>query len=231
MLYEGKSKKVWSVEEGGYVKLYFKDDATAFNGVKKEIFKNKGYLNCEISAFFMTYLKNKGIPVHFIMNMEEENCQLCHGVDIFPVEVVVRNIAAGSLTKRLGIESGTVLDKPLVEYFYKSDELNDPLISEGHIEYFNWASEVELMFMKRTSLHVNHIIKEFWKERGLALVDLKLEYGKTKGGDILLADEITPDSWRLWDLNSGKSMDKDVFRKDTGNLIDVYSELFAKIIE
>ena len=229
LLYEGKSKIIYStdaVNDG--VRVFFKDDATAFNGIKKEILKGKGQLNCTISTFFMKMLKQKGIPVHFISQVSA-NEQLCQKLKIIPLEVVVRNVAAGSICKRYGIEKGFVFDDPLCELFYKSDELNDPFVSDDHAIRFGWSTMEDLEQMKKMAISINTILKEFWEVRGISLVDFKLEFGTAACGRIVLADEITPDGCRLWSIEDGKVWDKDVFRHSLGDLVSTYDELSSKL--
>ncbi|MCK5284487.1 MAG: phosphoribosylaminoimidazolesuccinocarboxamide synthase, partial [Alphaproteobacteria bacterium] len=212
MIYEGKAKILYEGPEQGTIIQYFKDDATAFNGEKKDTIAGKGVLNNRISAHLMTKLESIGIPTHFIksINMRE---QLVRKVDIVPVEFVIRNIAAGSLCKRLGIKEGTVLNRPLVEYFYKDDDLDDPLISEDHIINFGWADPYELEEMVLMLCRVNDYMSGLFSGIGLRLVDFKLEFGRIWGDNgelyIVLADEFSPDNCRLWDIETGEKMDKD----------------------
>tara|TARA_B100000700_G_C14892072_1_gene783205 strand:+ start:53 stop:742 length:690 start_codon:yes stop_codon:yes gene_type:complete len=223
-LYEGKSKIIYSANSDSLVRVHFKDDATAFNGEKKEILTGKGELNCKISTFFMKLLANKNIPVHFIESITNRD-QICYKLNIIPIEVVVRNFAAGSICRRYGIEKGLFFDDPLCELFYKSDELNDPFVSDDHAIRFGWATEKQLDIMKKMALKINTILKDFWKERGIDLVDFKVEFGTTVNGDIVLGDEITPDGCRLWSSDTGKVWDKDVFRHELGDLVSTYDEL------
>ena len=227
-LYEGKSKIIYSANSDSLVRVHFKDDATAFNGAKKEILAGKGELNCKISTFFMKLLHRKNIPVHFIESITNRD-QICYKLDIIPIEVVVRNFAAGSICRRYGIEKGLLFDDPLCELFYKSDELNDPFVSDDHAIRFGWATKNQLNIMKKMALEINTILKDFWKERGIDLVDFKVEFGTTINGDIVLGDEITPDGCRLWSSDTGKVWDKDVFRHELGDLVSTYDEL-AKLI-
>ena len=232
MIYEGKAKILYEGPEQGTIIQYFKDDATAFNGEKKDTIAGKGVLNNRISAHLMTKLESIGIPTHFIksINMRE---QLVRKVDIVPVEFVIRNIAAGSLCKRLGIKEGTVLNRPLVEYFYKDDDLDDPLISEDHIINFGWADPYELEEMVLMLCRVNDYISGLFAGIGLRLVDFKLEFGRIWGDNgelyIVLADEFSPDNCRLWDIETGEKMDKDRFRFDLGDLIEGYQYIAKKL--
>lgn len=231
-LYEGKAKIIYEGTEPGTVVQYFKDDATAFNAEKHDVIAGKGVLNNRISSHLMTKLEGIGIPTHFIrsINMRE---QLVREVEIIPIELVVRNIAAGSLCKRLGVEEGKYLGKPLVEYYYKKDELGDPLISEDHIMTFGWADPYELEEMISMAWRVNDYLNGLFAGIGLKLVDFKLEFGRIYGehGEIylVLADEVSPDNCRLWDIETGEKLDKDRFRFDLGDLIDGYQHIAQKL--
>lgn len=231
-LYEGKAKIIYEGPEPGTVIQYFKDDATAFNAQKKETIAGKGVLNNRISAHIMTKLEGIGIPTHFIrsMNMRE---QLVRKVEVIPLEVVVRNIAAGSLCKRLGIKEGTYLSKPLVEFYYKDDALGDPLISEDHIMTFGWADPYEMEEIVAMAWRVNDYLNGMFSGVGLKLVDFKLEFGRLWGDYdelyILLADEISPDNCRLWDAKTNEKFDKDLFRHDLGDLVDGYQEIAKRL--
>ncbi len=232
MIYEGKAKIIYEGPDEGTLIQYFKDDATAFNAEKKAEISGKGVLNNRISAHLMTKLEGIGIPTHFIrsINMRE---QLVRAVEIIPLEVVVRNIAAGSLCKRLGVKEGTILQRPLVEYYYKKDELGDPLVSEDHIMVFNWADPYELEEMVSMAWRVNDYLNGLFAGIGLKLVDFKLEFGRIYGdmGElyIVLADEISPDNCRLWDAKSGEKLDKDRFRFDLGDLVEGYQKVAEKL--
>lgn len=231
-LYEGKAKIVYEGPEPGTVIQYFKDDATAFNAQKRAVISGKGVLNNRISAHLMTQLEGIGIPTHFLrsLNMRE---QLVRQVDIIPIEVVVRNIAAGTLTKRLGIEEGTILNKPLVEFYYKNDELGDPLISEDHIMTLGWADPYELEEIVGMSWRINDYLNGLFSGIGLRLVDFKLEFGRLWGEYdelyILLSDEISPDTCRLWDSKTNEKLDKDRFRQDLGDLVEGYQEVARRL--
>ena len=231
-IYEGKAKILYEGPEPGTVVQYFKDDATAFNGVKHAVIAGKGVLNNRISSHLMTKLEAIGIPTHFIrsINMRE---QLVRAVEIIPLEVVVRNIAAGSLCKRLGLPEGEILRKPLVEFYYKKDELNDPLISEDHIMTFGWADPYELDEIVAMAWRVNDYLNGLFSGIGLTLVDFKLEFGRLWGehGELylVLADEISPDNCRLWDSKTGEKMDKDRFRQDLGDLIEGYQYIAERL--
>lgn len=231
-LYEGKAKTLFEGPEPGTIIQYFKDDATAFNGEKHNVISGKGVLNNRISAHLMTKLESIGVPTHFIkqLNMRE---QLVRQVEIIPVEVVVRNIAAGSLCKRLGVKEGTVLSRPLVEYYYKSDELGDPLVGEEHVVTMNWADPYELDEMVNMAWRVNDYLNGLFAGIGLRLVDFKIEFGRLWDEDgnlyIILADEICPDTCRLWDARTGEKMDKDRFRFDLGDLVEGYQFVAQKL--
>ena len=224
-LYEGKAKIIFASNDKKYVIQHFKDDATAFNNQKKAVMDGKGILNNRISEHILTQLNNVGIKNHLVkrLNMRE---QLIQHVEIIPIEFIVRNIATGSLTKRLGIEDGTVLKKPLLEYCLKNDELGDPLISKEHILTFNWLNIVELDWINNECRRINDFLQGMFRTIGIKLVDFKVEFGKTKSENkIVLADEISPDTCRLWDVVTEKKLDKDRFRNDLGNIIEAYQEI------
>ena len=228
-LYEGKAKILYAAPEKGTAIQHFKDHATAFNNQKKSIIEGKGILNNRISEHILTSLNQIGIETHLIkrINMREQLVKL---VEIIPIEFIVRNIATGSLTKRLGIQDGTVLDKPLIEFCYKNDELNDPLVSKEHISNFGWANNKELNWIKDQCLRINDFMQGMFKTAGIKLVDFKLEFGKSKiDSELLLADEISPDTCRFWDVVSEKKLDKDRFRKDLGNIIQGYQEVAKRL--
>ncbi|MDB5490883.1 MAG: purC [Micavibrio sp.] len=232
VIYEGKAKIVYDGPEPGTFIQYFKDDLTAGNGEKKSSVAGKGVLNNRISAHLMTRLEAIGIPTHFIksINMRE---QLVRQLDMIPLEVVVRNIAAGSIAKRLGIKEGTVLPRPIVEFYYKKDELNDPMVSEDHIIAFNWLDPYELEEIIAMSWRVNDYLNGLFSGIGLRLVDFKLEYGRLWGEQgelyLLLADEISPDNCRLWDATTNEKMDKDRFRQDLGGVIEAYQQVAERL--
>ena len=230
-VYEGKAKVLFEGPEPGTLIQYFKDDATAFNNQKKATIVGKGVLNNRISEHLMTRLNEIGVPTHFVrrLNMRE---QLIREVEIIPVEVVVRNIAAGSLAQRLGITEGTVLPRSIVEYYYKSDQLGDPMVSEEHITAFGWATPQDLDDILSLSLRINDFMSGLFYGIGIRLVDFKVEFGRLWNGDdmrIVLADEISPDSCRLWDLTTNEKMDKDRFRRDLGNIIEAYQEVARRL--
>ena len=230
-LYEGKAKILYEGPEKGTAIQHFKDDATAFNNQKKSTVEGKGVLNNRISEHILNNLNQIGIKTHLIkrLNMRE---QLVRLVEIIPLESIVRNIATGSLTKRLGIADGTILSKPLIEYSYKNDELGDPLIAKEHILEFKWATEKELEMINNYCLRINDFMQGMFRGVGIKLVDFKLEFGRVNINneiEILLADEISPDTCRLWDVISEKKLDKDRFRKDLGNIIQAYQEVARRL--
>ena len=230
-LYEGKAKIVYASSEKNLVIQHFKDDATAFNNKKKSVIDGKGILNNRISEHILTYLSQVGIKNHLVkrLNMRE---QLIKRVEIIPIEFVVRNIATGSLTNRLGIEEGTVLDSTLIEYCLKDDKLGDPLISKEHIYTFKWATRREIEKIDRQLLRINDFLVGLFRGIGIKLVDFKVEFGRYKNNsknEILLADEISPDTCRLWDMNTEKKLDKDRFRKNLGHLIQAYQEVAKRL--
>ena len=226
-IYEGKAKVIYTTEKANQVIQHFKDDATAFNAKKREIIEGKGVLNNFLSEFFMEKLNNLGIQTHFIkrLNMREQLIERC---DIIPLEVVVRNIAAGSLSKRLGITEGQKLPRPIVEFYLKNDELNDPLVTESQIVTFDWASEAELGEIFELALRTNDFLCGLLAGVNLTLVDFKIEIGRSlkySGEKLLIADEISPDTCRLWDTKTKERLDKDVFRLEEGNLSEAYTEV------
>ena len=227
LLYEGKAKQVYATDDPNLVIIHYKDSATAFNGVKKAEIDGKGVVNARITSHIFGLLQERGVRTHFVQALSETD-HLCRKVEIIPVEVVIRNVAAGSLVRRYGLQDGLVLDTPMVELFVKSDELNDPLCTEDHAIRFGWARKWELEAMYEQALTINAFLQEFWGELGLTLVDFKLEFGRDDGR-VVLADEITPDGSRLWDKVTGQPMDKDVFRKDLGDLSETYQRLSERI--
>jgi len=230
-IYEGKAKVLFEGPDPGTIIQYFKDDATAFNAQKKGTLSGKGVVNNIISEHIFTALADIGIPTHFIERLSMRE-QLIKAVEIVPVEVIVRNIAAGSICKRLGIEEGTQLPNPLVEYCYKSDELGDPLIAEEHILTFGWADEFELDEITHYALRINDFLSGLFAGIGIKLVDFKLEFGRLYIDDdstIVLADEISPDGCRLWDIKTGEKLDKDRFRRDLGGEMEAYQEVARRL--
>ena len=230
-IYEGKAKVLFEGPEPGTVVQYFKDDATAFNNRKKGVITGKGVLNNRISEYLMVRLQEIGIPTHFIkrLNMRE---QLVREVEIIPVEVVIRNVVAGSLAKRLGMEEGTPLPRSIVEFYLKNDDLNDPMITEEHITAFGWASHQELDEIVNMSLRINDFLSGLFLGIGIRLIDFKLEFGRWYNDDevrLVLADEISPDSCRLWDSKTNEKMDKDRFRRDLGKVEEAYQEVARRL--
>lgn len=230
-IYEGKAKILYEGPEPGTIIQYFKDDATAFNAQKRGTINGKGVLNNRISEHVFTLLGNIGVPTHFIkrLNMRE---QLVRQVEIVPIEVVVRNVAAGSISTRLGLEEGTALPRTLIEYYYKDDALNDPLISEEHIACFNWCSQEELHDIQDLAIRINDFLSGMFAAVGIRLVDFKMEFGRLWDGEwsrIILADEISPDGCRLWDMNTNEKLDKDRFRRDLGGEVEAYQEVARRL--
>ncbi len=230
-IYEGKAKILYEGPEPGTLVQFFKDDATAFNAKKHEVIDGKGVLNNRISEYIFDKLNQIGIPTHFIkrLNMRE---QLIKEVEIIPIEVVVRNVAAGSISERLGVEEGTVLPRSIIEFYYKNDELNDPIVSEEHITAFGWASPVEIDDMMALAIRVNDFLSGLFLGVGIQLVDFKIEFGRLFENDtvrVILADEISPDSCRLWDIKTKEKMDKDRFRQDLGGLLENYQEVARRL--
>jgi len=232
LIYEGKAKKIFSHDDADKVIIEFKDDATAFNALKKAKFEGKGKLNCLISAKIFELLIKKNIPTHFL-GLKNENSMIAHKIEVIPLEIVLRNTAYGSLCKQTTIKSGTLLAEPLVDIYLKNDELNDPLITKDRIELMNILSSKDLDLIIELTLKINEILKSFFKKIKLKLVDFKLEFGYDSKNNILLGDEISPDNCRLWDLDQNNdkivSLDKDRFRNDLGGLIEAYSEINRRI--
>ena len=230
-IYEGKAKTLYEGPEPGTIIQYFKDDATAFNAEKKAVIEGKGVLNNMLCEYFMTGLNNIGVPTHFLkrLNMRE---QLVRSVEIIPLEVIVRNFAAGTMAKRLGLEEGTQLPRPIVEYCLKDDALGDPLVTEEHIAAFGWASQQDMDDMLSLALRVNDFLSGIMYGVGIRLIDFKIEIGRVYEGDfmrLIVADEISPDSCRLWDIETNEKLDKDVFRRDLGSLTDAYTEVAKRL--
>jgi len=229
LLYEGKAKRIFSYPDNPeYVIQYFKDDATAFNGLKKESIPGKGVLNNKISTLFFEYLIANNIKTHFIKNISD-NEMLVKKVDIIKIEVVCRNIASGSLVKKYGFTEGSTLSKPIVEFYYKSDEAGDPMFCRQHILELGLVDDAQIDFLIVNTLRINELLKDYLSKRKILLVDFKVEYGKDSSGSILLADEISPDTCRFWDADTLKKLDKDNFRLDIGNLTDAYTEFYNRI--
>lgn len=232
-IYEGKAKQVFATDDSDLVWIHFKDDATAFDGAKKAVVADKGEVNARISAHLLDRVARAGVPTHLV-EVAGPRDQVCRRVEIIPIEVVVRNVVAGSACKRFGRTEGEVLPRPMVEFFYKSDELHDPPMSEEHALVFGWAEEWEMVWMRHAAGIVNDVLRSFWDGLGVTLVDFKLEFGRSVEGGrptnrLLLADEITPDGSRLWEKGTMRHLDKDVFRRDLADLGDTYRELFARV--
>ena len=230
LLYEGKAKKLFITEDPQFLRVEYKDDATAFNGKKFDRLRDKGRLNNAITVFFFEQLETKDIPSHFVRKISETE-QLVRRVKIIPLEVVVRNVAAGSLSKRIGWEEGKELSHPIVEFYYKDDDLGDPLLAEEHIRLLELASEAQIEELKKRGLAVNEALKSLMLSKGIRLIDFKLEFGLDQKGEILLADEISPDTCRFWDIESGKILDKDRFRRDLGEVTEAYLEIHQRLTE
>lgn len=228
MLYEGKAKQIFSTAEAEEVIVHFKDDATAFDGQKKGQITEKGKINNKISNFFFKLLEEKGIKTHLLEELNERD-SLVKKVEIIPLEVVMRNTAAGSLAKRIGLEEGVKLKQPVIEFYYKDDDLGDPLINYSHIELLGLADRKELEKLTALGHKINDILLKFLKERSVDLIDFKVEFGKTAAGEIILADEITPDTCRFWDSQTKEKLDKDRFRRDLGNVEEAYHEMYKRI--
>ena len=226
-IYEGKAKIIYTTSDPDLVIQYFKDDASAFDGKKKGTIVDKGVMNNHISSRIFQFLENEGVKTHFVETLNDRE-MLVKRLDIIPVEVVLRNIAAGSLCKRLGIDEGMVLDKPILEFFYKSDPLGDPMINECHVDVFGWATKQEVEILKSEGFKINNLMMQFFKERNIRLVDFKLEFGRHKGG-VLLGDEISPDGCRLWHWETNEKMDKDRFRFNLGSVEEKYQEVYDLI--
>jgi len=228
MMYEGKAKQVFQTENENEVLIRYKDDATAFNGEKKGQIVGKGEINNSITSILFALLEEKGIKTHFIKKINERD-QLCRSVEIVMVEVIVRNIIAGSMAKRVGIEEGTVPSNTIFEICYKNDDFGDPLINDHHAVAMGLATYEELDKMYKMTATINDILRNFFDDLGITLVDFKLEFGRTKEGELILADEISPDTCRLWDKKTGEKLDKDRFRRDLGNIEDAYKEILSRL--
>jgi phosphoribosylaminoimidazole-succinocarboxamide synthase len=227
MFYEGKAKKLYSTSDPELVIQYFKDDATAFNAKKRGTIDSKGIINNRISELFFNLLENEGVRTHFVRRLSDRE-MLCRRLTIIPVEVVVRNLVAGSLAKRLGREEGEKLSRPILEYYYKSDPLDDPLINADHALAFGWATRAELDQIDSTALKINQVLSRFLDPRGITLVDFKLEFGRHHG-QVMLGDEICPDTCRFWDKSTHEKLDKDRFRRDLGRVEEAYQEMLRRI--
>ena len=228
-LYEGKAKKVFATDDPNLCIVSYKDDATAFNGQKKGTILGKGAINNRLTNYFMKLLEEKGIPTHFVEELNDTDA-VVKKVQIVPLEVIIRNISAGSFAQRFGVEEGIVFEQPTIEFSYKCDELNDPLTNAYHAIALKLATPEEIDTIKKYAFAVNEALKEFWKSVGVTLVDFKLEFGRLPDGTIILADEISPDTARLWDSKTGEKLDKDRFRRDLGGVEDAYKEVLRRVL-
>ena len=229
-VYEGKAKKVFKTDDPDLFIVDYKDDATAFNGLKKGTIVGKGVINNQMTNRLMVKMEKAGIPTHFVKELSERET-LVKKVSIVPLEVIIRNISAGSFAKRCGVEEGIVFDEPTIEFSYKNDELGDPLINSYHALALKLATREEINLIKKYSFAVNDALKAFWSECGVTLVDFKLEFGKLSDGTIVLADEISPDTCRLWDSKTHEKLDKDRFRRDMGGVEDAYAEIMKRLLD
>jgi phosphoribosylaminoimidazole-succinocarboxamide synthase len=227
-LYEGKAKIVYETNRPGVIIQYFKDDATAFNALKKGTIVGKGVVNNRMSAALFERLRRAGIPTHYLATLSDRE-MLCHRLDIIKIETIVRNVVAGSLAKRTGLEEGTPIKQPIVELYYKSDPLGDPMLTEDHVRMLKLASPTEVAWMKRMALKINTVLRPHLARRGLVLVDFKLEFGR-HGRKLYLGDEISPDTCRLWDSRSKEKLDKDRFRRDLGGVEEAYQEVYRRLV-
>ena len=229
-LYEGKAKKVYRTEDPELLIVSYKDDATAFNGQKKGTIAGKGVINNKMSNLLMQYLAKEGVPTHFVEELNERDT-LVKRVEIVPLEVIVRNISAGSFSQRFGVEEGIVFKQPTVEFSYKNDALGDPLINDDQALALEIVERSELDTIRKYAMKVDEVLKEFWKKAGVTLVDFKLEFGRLSDGTVILADEISPDTCRLWDSETGEKLDKDRFRRDLGGVEEAYQEIMQRLIK
>lgn len=229
LLYEGKAKKVYATDDPEVLLVDYKDDATAFNGLKKGTIAGKGAINNRVTNFMMQLLEKEGVPTHFVKELSDRET-LVKKVSIVPLEVIIRNVSAGSFAKRYGVEEGIVFKKPTIEFSYKNDELGDPLINSYHALALGLATEEEIEEIKRLAFKVNDVMKDFFKKLNVDLIDFKLEFGRLSDGKIVLADEISPDTCRFWDSTTHEKLDKDRFRRDLGNVEDAYAEMMKRIL-
>lgn len=228
-LYEGKAKIVYTTDNPSELRMHFKDDLTAFNGQKHDQMAGKGYYNAQITTVLMSYLKERGVPTHYIRSLDDTDL-LVRRLDMVPLEVVVRNIAAGSLAKRLGLDEGAVLSQPVFELYYKNDALGDPLVNRSHVRAMGWAKDVVVDRMLTLARQINTLLQERFAAAGLVLVDFKLEFG-LDGDEVVLGDEITPDTCRLWDAGTQERLDKDRFRRDLGGVMEAYQEVYRRLLD
>ena len=229
-IYEGKAKKVYATDDPELVIVDYKDDATALDGLKKGTIAGKGVINNQMTNRLMDKMEKAGIPTHFVKELSQRET-LVKKVSIVPLEVIVRNISAGHFASRYGVEEGIVFDQPTIEFSYKNDDLHDPLLNEYHAIALKLATREEIDLIKKYSFAVNDVLKAFWRECGVTLVDFKLEFGKTSDGTIVLADEISPDTCRLWDSKTHEKLDKDRFRRDMGGVEDAYAEIMKRLLD
>ena len=228
-MYEGKAKKVFATTDPDLCIVSYKDDATAFSGLKKGTILGKGAINNRVTNHLMRLVEKNGVPTHLVEELNDRET-LVKRVQIVPLEVIVRNIAAGSLSKRLGLPEGTKLGKTVLEYCYKDDELGDPMVNEYHIQAMGWATEEEMKTIADYALKINRVLTDYLKEANIELIDFKLEFGRTKEGQIVLADEISPDTCRFWDITTHEKLDKDRFRRDLGGVEDAYQEILRRLL-
>ena len=229
-LYEGKAKRVYATDDPNVVIVSYKDDATAFDGLKKGIIEGKGAVNNRMTNYFMKKLAERGIPTHYVQELNDRETAV-KKVRIVPLEVIVRNLSAGHFSSRYGVEEGLVFDEPIVEFSYKNDDLHDPLLNDDHAVALKLATREEIAQIRTYALHVNEVLKALLSDAGVTLVDFKLEFGKTTDGTLVLADEISPDTCRFWDSKTGEKLDKDRFRRDLGGVEDAYLEMQRRILE
>ena len=227
-MYEGKAKKVYATDDANYCIVSYKDDATAFNGLKKGTIQGKGVVNNKMTNFLMKEMEKEGIPTHFVEELSDRET-VVKKVSIVPLEVIIRNVAAGSFSKRLGVEEGTALKSTILEFCYKDDDLGDPMVNDYHILAMGYATEEELETIKTLTFKINTFLKSFFAQINVDLIDFKIEFGKTADGQIILADEISPDTCRFWDATTHEKLDKDRFRRDLGNVEDAYQEMMKRI--
>ena len=228
-LYEGKAKKVYATDDSSLVIVSYKDDATAFNGLKKGTIEGKGVINNKMSNFLMQILEKQGVKTHFVEELSERDT-LVKKVKILPLEVIIRNISAGSFAKHYGVEEGIVFAEPTIEFSYKNDDLGDPLLNEYHALALKLATKDEIALVKSMAFKINEVLKEYFKKLNVTLVDFKIEFGKTADGEIVLADEISPDTCRFWDSTTGEKLDKDRFRRDLGGVEGAYQEMMRRLM-
>lgn len=227
-LYEGKAKKVYATDDPEKLIVEYKDDATAFNGLKKGTIKGKGVINNQMTNRLMAYLEKQGVPTHYVQEISERET-IVKKVSIVPLEVIIRNVSAGSFAKHYGVEEGIVFDRPTIEFSYKNDALGDPLLNSYHVLALKLATEEEIEIIKKYAFQVNEVLKAFWLSAGVTLVDFKLEFGRLSDGTIVLADEISPDTCRLWDVKTHEKLDKDRFRRDMGGVEEAYAEIMKRM--